>query len=161
MEQLEQVEVKLLNYTFQFKKMRWREHAAIKFEKGKDPQRILLAHALLTVSGIKPSFEEAMRVMAAIPAPYVDRVFKVWRSSFPPARKFTTSMLYCAPEPVQLDEGEEDVVHDRSMQEMESKFGSQELAETRELEQRILLAAQRKEGGYRGAVRATEDKNGK
>jgi hypothetical protein len=168
MESIEQVEVKLLNYTFKFKRMRWREHAAIKFEKGKDPQRILLAHALLEVAGIKPKiFDESLRVMGAVPAAIVDRVFKIWRSSFPPARKFTTSKLYCAPEPLQYDrkidiEGdEEDATHDRTMRELESKFGPKEVAETRSLEQQILAAAQRKEGGFRGAIPATEDKHGR
>ena len=108
-----------------------------------------------------------MRVMAAIPAAIVDRVFKIWRASFPPARKFTTSKLYCAPEPSQysrkmeVEEKEEDVIHDRTVREMESKFGPQEIAETQNLERQILAAAQRKEGGgYRGAVAATEDKFG-
>jgi hypothetical protein len=44
---------------------------------------------------------------------------------------------------------------------MESKFGPQEIAETRNLERQILVAAQRKEGGFRGAVVATEDEHGK
>jgi hypothetical protein len=168
MEQLEQVEVKLLKYTFQFKRMRWREHAAIKFEKGKDPQRIILANSLLEVSGIKPkNLEESMRIMDAIPAAIVERVFKIWRASFPPARKFTTSKLYCAPEPsqytkrIELDENDEDAIHDKTIRDMESKFGPQEIAETRNLERQILVAAQRKEGGFRGAVVATEDEHGK
>ena len=161
---MEQVEVKLLKYAFQFRRIRWREHAAIKFEKGKDPQRVVLAHALVSVAGIKPkNIEEAKRVMDAIPAAIVERVFKIWRASFPPARKFTTSTLYCAPEPSQynkrvaLEEDEETIVHDKAMREMESKFGSQELAETRELERQILDAASRREGGYRGAVPATSE----
>jgi ribonuclease D len=163
----ETAEVKLLSYRFIFKKMRWREHAAIKFEKGKDPQRIILAHALLEVAGIKPkNVAESMRVMDAVPAAIVERVFKIWRAAFPPARKFTTSKLYCAPEPSQYDkqivreEDEETAVHDRTMREMESKFGPQEIAETKNLERQILSAAQRKDGGFRGAVVATEDKHG-
>lgn len=162
----ETIEIKLLNYCLIFKKMRWREHAAIKFEKNKDPQRILLAHALLEVSGIKPkNFEESMRVMDSIPAAIMDRVFKIWRASFPPARKFTTSKLYCAPEPSQYDkkieyeEREDAVVHDKAIQEMESRFGTQEVAETLNLERKILSAAQHKDGGFRGAVMATEDES--
>lgn len=160
----ETVEVKLLSYRFIFKKMRWREHAAIQFEKGRDPQRVILAHALLEVAGIRPKdVEEAKRVMDAIPAAIIERVFKIWRAAFPPARKFVTSNLYCAPEPLQYSkeierrEADEDVAHTRTMQEVESKFGSQELAETRELERQILAAAQRRDGGFRGAVLATKD----
>ena len=159
---METVEVRLLHYIFSFKGMKWREHAAIKFEKGKDPQRILLAHALLEVAGIKPkNTAESMRVMEAVPAAIVERVFKIWRAAFPPARKFTTSKLYYAPEPSQYDkkiareEDEETVVHNRTMREMESKFGLQEVAETKNLERQILAAAQRKDGGFHGAVVAT------
>lgn len=165
METLEQVEVKLLNYTFRFKRVRWQEQAAIHFDKKKDPQRVLLAHALLEVSGIKPKdAAEAIRVMDAIPAAIINRVFKLWRGSFPPARRFTTSRLYRAPEPsqysthIQMDEEEEDVEHDKVVSSMESKFGLQEVAETRDLNHRILSAARRREGGYRGAVPATEEK---
>lgn len=162
---VEIVEVKLLSYKFQFRRIRWREQAAIHFDKKKDPQRVLLAHALLEVSGIKPKDSaEAVRVMDAIPAAIVTRVFKLWRGSFPPARRFTTSRLYRAPEPsqysthIRIDEQEEDFEHDRVVSSMESKFGLQEVAETRDLNQKILSAARRREGGFRGAVPATEEK---
>ena len=163
----ETVEVRLLHYTFRFRAIKWQEHAAIKFDKKKDPQRVLLAHALLEVAGIKPkTIEESMRVMDAIPMAIVDRVFKIWRGSFPPARKFTTAKLYCAPEPTQystklaVEEQEEDVQHDKLVRSMESKFGPQEVAETRELERKILAGARRKDGGYRGATMPTEDTHG-
>ena len=161
---LEQVEVKLLKYTFRFKRMRWQEETAIRFLPKKSPQRIMLAHALLEVAGIVPkNLEEATRVMDSIPAAIVERVFKIWRGSFPPARKFTTSKLYCAPEPTQyirqieVDEQSEDETHDKLVRSMESKFGPQEVAETRDLEQKILTAARRKDGGYHGATRPTEE----
>ncbi len=87
MAQVEQVEVKLLKYTFQFKRLRWREEFAIKFPPKASPQRIILAHALLEVSGIKPkTSDEAIKVMDAIPMAIVERVFSIWRGTFPPAR---------------------------------------------------------------------------
>jgi hypothetical protein len=168
LEQLEQVEVKLLKYTFRFKRMRWQEESKIEFSPKKSPQRIVLAHALLEVAGIKPkTLEEANRVMESIPSAIVERVFKIWKGSFPPARKFTTSKLYCAPEPTQYvrqieaDEREEDDAHDKLVHSMESKFSPQEVAETRELEKQILSAARRKDGGYRGAVKPTEANHGR
>ena len=125
MDQTEHVEVKLLKYTLILKKMRWQEHSAIEFSKNKDPMRVLLAHALVETSGIPiKSLEEATRVMEAIPYAFIERVFKIWRVSFPSARKFTTARLYAAPEP----------------------------------EKYILAAAKLRGGGYKGAVRATEDR---
>jgi hypothetical protein len=166
MEQMEQVEVKLLKYTFLFKRMRWLDDSTIKFE-GRNSQRVVLAHALLKVSGITPKdLQEALRVMDAIPAAIVDRVFRLWRGSFPPARKFTTSNLYKAPDTqqyeakVEADTNEEEVQHDKLMQEMQSKFGPEEMAEAQELNQHILNAARRRDGGYRGAIPVSEGKHG-
>jgi len=165
---MEQVEVKLLNYTFRFKRMLWREDFAIKFPPNKDPQRVMLGAALLEVSGLKPKdIDEALRVMDAIPAAIVNRVFRICRGSFPPSRRYSVSKLYHAPAPVtyvrkmEEEEDREDVVHDRLVQEMESRFGPKELAETRDIERQIVAAAKRKEGGYRGAVPATKDSHGR
>jgi hypothetical protein len=167
MESMEQVEVKLLEYTFKFKRMLWREDFAIKFPPNKDPQRVMLAAALLEVSNLKPKdFDDALRVMDAIPAAIVNRVFRIWRGSFPSSRRFTVSKLYRAPAPVtyvrKMEEIEdrEDVVHDRLVEEMESKFGPKELADARDIERKIMTAAQRKEGGYKGAVPATKGDHG-
>jgi len=164
MTQVEQVEVKLLKYTFQFKRLRWRQEFAIKFPPKSTPQRIILAHALLEVSGIQPkTLDEAIKVMEAVPMAIVVRVFRIWKGTFPPARYFTSSQLYVAPEPLSYikklsDDMEKDESdHDRNIRSAESKFGSQQLKETRELEQKILAGAQRKEGGYRGAIIATND----
>jgi hypothetical protein len=40
---------------------------------------------------------------------------------------------------------------------MESKFGLQEVAEVKDLNNKILKAARRKDGGYRGATTPMED----
>jgi hypothetical protein len=162
MEQNE-VEVKLLKYTFRFKRLLWREEFAIKFPPKANPQRVVLAHALLEVSGIKPKdADEAKRVLDAVPMAIVERVYRIWKGSFGPARRFTASRLYRAPDPVsytrKVDETErdEDTAHDQMMRRAESKFGTQQMAETRELEKKILDAAKKKDGGFRGAIHATE-----
>lgn len=165
MEQTEQVEVRLLNYTFKFKRMRWQEEFSIKFPPKKNMQRVMLAYALLEVSGVRPKdVEEALRVMDAVPSAIISRVFRIWKGSFPAARRFTTLRLYAAPDPTayvkrrEEEEEEEESAHDRAVQQMESKFAPEDIAETRKLNLEILKAARRKEGGYRGAVPATEDK---
>jgi hypothetical protein len=164
-QQIKQVEVKLLQYRFVFRKLVWREEFAVKFPPKANPQRVMLAHALLEVSGIKPkNVEEALRVLDAVPIAIVERVFRIWRGSFPASRRFTSSRLYKAPEPityakrVEEIENEESTAHDRMMKAAESKFGSHQLAEVREIEQKILEGAKKRDGGYRGAIPATEDK---
>ncbi len=166
MEPMEQVEVKLLNYTFKFKRMRWQEEFAINFPKDKDPKRVMLAHALLEVSKMKPAnVDEALRVMDAIPSAIVTRVFRIWKGSlFPPSRRFTISKLFRAPAPLvhqrqmQRQEDDEDSAHDQLVQNMEAKFGLKEIEETRELNKKILAAAKKPDGGFKGAVVATPDK---
>jgi hypothetical protein len=161
MEQTE-VEVKLLKYTFRFKRLLWREEFAIRFPPKANPQRVVLSHALLEVSGIKPkNYAEASKVLDAVPMAIVERVYRIWKGSFPAARRFTASRLYKAPEPnnytKRLDESEreESTAHDEVMRKAESQFGPQQMAETRELEQKILTAAKKRDGGYRGATLAS------
>lgn len=164
MEQTE-VEVKLLKYTFRFKRLLWREEFAIKFPADANPQRIVLAHALLEVSGLKPSnTAEALKVLNAVPMAIVERVYRIWKGTFPTSRRFTASRLYKAPDPVtytkRLDEREvvEDNAHDQMLRQAESKFGSQELQEAREVEQKILRAAKKRDGGFKGAIPASSEK---
>lgn len=148
----ELVNITLLHYVFRFRRLLWREDLTLRRDRNKtqDPIRQVLAHALFDVSGLPPkAIEEADRVISAIPEAIVSRVWKVYQGSFPPTRRFTTSNLYQAPEPSahQYRVAEEDVVeenlHDRTIQDMESKYGKQEVAEEAELSRMILAAAQR------------------
>ena len=163
MGQIEQVEVKLLNYIFKFRRLTWREEFAITFPKGGNPQRVILAAALAEVSGLVPkNFEEALKVFDVVPNAIITRVFKIWKGSFPPSRRFTVSKLYRAPEPtlynrvVDSDEIKEDQSHSRAIAAMEAKFGAKEIAETRALEKQILNSA-RQGDGFKGATAATEE----
>lgn len=144
------VNVELLHYKFQFKKLTWREELSAKVDKGKDPVREILAYALCEVSGIQPtSVEESKRVITAIPTAIVTRVWKVYKGSFPLSRMFSTSDLYQAPELTThiyralKEESEEERSHDQTIRVMEAKFGKQEVAEEVELSQRILESAQK------------------
>jgi hypothetical protein len=146
------VDVKLLRFDFRFKRLLWREEMAIKLNKKKDPLRTILSHALVEVSGLKPeSLEKAEKVIEAIPEAIAERVWKVYRGSFPAARRFSTVNLYQAPEPSEymdkvVEEADEvETTHDKTIREMEARFGKQEVAEEAELSRQILAAA-RKEG---------------
>ena len=157
------VDVTLLKYQYRFKRLYWREELNIKIDKGLDPVRVVLAYALQEVSGLKiNSPEEGARVINAIPEAIKERVWMVYKGSLPPARRFSTASLYKAPEPtihaVRIEEEEMvvDAAHERAMQEMEQKFGKQEVAEEMELSRKILAAAQ-KNGKPVGATPATPE----
>jgi pyruvoyl-dependent arginine decarboxylase (PvlArgDC) len=146
------VNVRLLRFDFVFRRVLWQEEFLVRAGKSEDPVRVFLATALVEVSGIAPkSIEEAKRVIAAIPEAILTRVWKVYRGSFPPARRFSTADLYQAPESslhmgrVFEESTEEESIHDKVIREMENRFGKQEVAEEAELSRQILRAAQ-KEG---------------
>ena len=154
------VDVKLANYQYRFKRLRWREEFAIVFPPNKDPYRVVLANALVEVSGLKiKSLEEAFKVLDAVPSAIVERIFKIYKGSLPASRRFVTAGLYKAPLPSQYIrhqvESEEEVGKqaDKVVQQMESKFGKKELDEAREIDRQILTGAKKQDGGYRGAVK--------
>ena len=159
------VEIRLLSYKFRFKRLFWQEELSVRPSKGEDPVRSVLAHALAEVSGLRPeSTKKAQEVIDAIPEAIVTRVWKVYRGSMPPARRFSTVGLYTAPEPsahmarLQEDEVADDA-HDRVVREMESRFGKREVAEEAALSRRVVAAARKGDGaGFAGASQPTPDK---
>jgi len=158
------VDVKFANYRFRFRQLHWREDFNIKFPPKKDPFKVILANALEEVSGLKiNSLEEAYKVVDAIPPAISTRLFKIFKGSLPPSRHFVTAGLYKAPDPSsyiqRVEEAEVQVesVVEKTVKQMESKFGKKELDEAREVDRLILEGARKKDGkGYRGAVEVTE-----
>jgi hypothetical protein len=155
------IEVNLLNYKFLFRPLTWREEFSMKFEPNKDRLRTILSHALTEVSGLTvKSVAEAQRILEAVPATVVYRVFVIYKSSLPQSKIFTTMGLYRAPEPNRMAKKfeeaatEEEERAEKFSHEMEQKFGRQELAEQREMELLML-----KNSKARGVTRATPDES--
>jgi hypothetical protein len=148
------VEVKLLNYTFRFRNLSWREEFSIHYPPGKNPTRIFLATALEEVSGISVNRKEATKVMAPIPLPVLNRLYIIYRGLLPKTRKFETGSLYAAPEPsiyvkrVAETEDKIEQESDKVVREMESKFGKKEVEEAAEIDRQIVAGSK-----YRGAVK--------
>ena len=139
------IEVKLLNYHFHFKPLKWREEFGIKVNSKKDRLRTILAHALVEISGLKvPSVEEAMKIFNAIPSTIVYRIYLIYQVSIPSPKVFKTMGLYKAPEPshfirnIKSEEERRDRVLDRVAREMEAKFGKKEIEEAKRLENLML-----------------------
>ena len=90
--------IKLAKYTYSFRQLKWREEFEIKLLPKIPPIRVNLAHALTSISGLPVnSVVEAIKVLEAIPYPLLERVWRLYRASFPPTKKFYTMNLYKAP----------------------------------------------------------------
>jgi hypothetical protein len=157
---MEPVEIKILKYTFRFRHLSWREEVAIKFGKNADRVRVVLAHALTEVSGLKiGSVAEATKVLNAVPGSVIQRMLILYKGSLPIPRRFSTTDLYRAPNTVtvakRLEEVEQtrDKIMDKVEAEMRQKFGNQEIEETLEAE-RLMM----KNSKMRGATRATDER---
>jgi hypothetical protein len=140
------IEVKLLKYVFQFRRLSWREEFALKFGK-EDPRKVTLAAALDNVSGTKTTFEDAMRIFGTIPPAVMQRAYIIYRYKLPKARIFSTRHLYKAPEPlvvmrrVEEEETQQDQAADALHRQMENTFGREELKEQQNLEREIFRKA--------------------
>src|SRR5208282_5237265 len=87
------------NFRLVFKRLRWKDEFALQVG-GRDGRRVVLAAALLEVSGLKVGgFDEAYRVFEALSEPILHRVFLIYKGKQPDTRRFTTRNLYRAPEP--------------------------------------------------------------
>lgn len=158
---METVEVKILKYSFLFRQLSWREETSIRFSKNENRLRIVLSHALIEVSGLKVgSPKDAMKVLSPLPETVIQRVFILYKGSFPMPHRFSTMGLYRASEPgkfvarIKEDEEQRDQIMDKVEEEMRQKFGTKELEETKEIERQML-----KNSKMRGATRATPDEN--
>jgi hypothetical protein len=152
-------EVKLLNYTFRFKRLTWREEFLIKFPKGKDQTRVYLSHALKEVSGLSvETIEEATRILEALPSAISSRVFRIYKGQIQPNQRFETAALYKAPEPnkfrvlLQDDETEKDELAERARIRLEQQFGHREVAAATAVDLQILKASK-----LRGAIKASPE----
>jgi len=149
------VEIQLLNYNFRFRRLTWREELALNIPVGKSQVRPVLAAALVDVSDLPvKTIGEAKKVVAALPKPVADRVFRIYKGSLPQNRTFETAGLYCAPEPSvyikRVEDGEDaiDAATDRAMNRMEQQFGKEELEEAAEVDRKIIAASK-----LRGAIK--------
>lgn len=150
------VEVKILKYTFQFRQLSWREETSV---QNGSRLRGILSKALVEVSGLKvKSPEDALKVLRPLPDTVLQRVFILYKGNLPMPRRFSTVGVYKAPEPGKLVKRMEEVeqqrdrIMDRVEQELEAKFGKQELHEQLELERQMA-----KNSKLRGATKATPD----
>jgi hypothetical protein len=135
------VEIPLNSFRYRFRQLTWPEEFEIKFPAGEDQRKILLAHALVDISGLPiTSVADATRVLSQIPPAIFWRIWIVYRGNSPADRYFTSKGLYNAPDQKtynkRLLETEQrvEVTADDAIQQME-------LREAREIESQIFAQA--------------------
>jgi len=155
---METVEVILANFRFVFRRLFWKDEFALQ-TGDRDGRRVVLAAALLEVSGLKVNgFDEAYRIFESLSEPVLHRVFLVYKGKQPDTRRFTTHNLYCAPEPAAygtLISETEDLAEkkaDMLVKRMEQQFGREELEEAAEVDRQVVASS-----GLKGAVRKFAD----
>ena len=76
------VEIPLNSYTYRFRRLTWREEAALKFPAGVDQREVVLSHALVNISGLPVTCtEDALKVLRHVPPALRWRIWVVYRGN--------------------------------------------------------------------------------
>jgi|SRR5208282_2175945 len=154
------IEIPIRKFKYHFRPLTWLEEFSVVYPKDKNPQKVMLAHALVDISGTPvPSVDEAHRMLAPLPTAVISRMFIVYRGNAQVSRKFESAPLYRAPEPssyarrVKIQAGEQDNQMENVDRHLENMYGAKELEGARAIQEQILLASRDETGKPRGAVR--------
>lgn len=148
---MQTVEVPLNHYCYRFRKLTYQEEFGLEVQPGQDARKIILAAAMVDVSNfliVDPA--HATTVLEALPQTVLDRIWVLYKSGLPEDRFFSTRGLYRAPDPNSVkkiaedDEDRRSAVVDRTLSEMERRFGKEEVAEAQIIDQRLFQDAQRR-----------------
>lgn len=159
------VEVPLGKYRYRFRQLTHGEEFALSQVTGEAIARSALSVALEDVSGTSVTSEGASLIVGALPQSVLTRMWVLYKAGLPEDRFFKTKGLFRAPEPnkitrqVQREERQIEGKIDRSLSEMERRFGAAEIAETKAIEQRLFEDARRRGSLTRPGADAAEHRN--
>jgi hypothetical protein len=94
------VEIPLNSYRYNFRRLTWREEVRLNFAKTDDQRKVIMARAMVDVSGLKVTPESAMQILNHIPDALFWRIWLLYRADLPRERYFSSGGLYTAPDPV-------------------------------------------------------------
>jgi hypothetical protein len=92
------VEVTLNSYRYHFRRLTWQEEARLQFSKTEDQRKTIMARALVDVSGLPVTTEQALTILRNIPDAVFWRIWVVYRGNLPEDRYYTSGGLYEAPD---------------------------------------------------------------
>jgi hypothetical protein len=143
------IEVPLNSYRYHFRRLTWLEETRLSFSKIDDQRKVILAHAMVDISGMPVTPEEAMQVLKHIPDALFWRIWIVYRGNLPQERYYTSGGLYEAPDPMAYqqriyDDGEAvEAVVDAATAKLESKFGKTGVEEAEDISRQMFRQAER------------------
>ena len=155
------LEMKVLNHVFHFRRLRWTEMPSVNnwIEKHKMADRLAItAHALYNISGKDVTPDEALKVLTSIPRGVLETVYKFYNGNLDPHRMFEVLPWWKAPDAASYNRelAREDEGVDEQMDEVEElltqKFGRQAVEEEKALAHKIVAGT-----GYKGAMKIEED----
>jgi hypothetical protein len=137
------IEVPLNSYRYHFRRLVWQEEARLKFPKGEDQRRIILSTALVDISGLKVTRQEALSVLKKLPEAILWRIWLIYRGSLPEERYYTSTTLFEAPDVMTYQKKlhEDETVADPAQTRIENQFGKNEVAESQDVTRQMFRAA--------------------
>jgi hypothetical protein len=155
------VEVTLNSYRYHFRRLTWPEEARLQFSKTEDQRKTIMARALVDVSGMPVTPEQAMTILKNIPDAVFWRMWVVYRGNLPEDRYYISGGLYEAPDPMTYhqriyDDGlAVEAVADAASKKIETQFGKAGLDEAENISRAMFREAERSgalvpAGGFRG-----------
>jgi hypothetical protein len=146
---MELVEIPLNRYRYNFRQLKWPEETRLKFLPGEDQRKVILAAALVDISGLPIAGSDSRKVINAIPESVLWRIWVLYRGNLPSDRYFSSGGLYQAPdqnthaEQNRLHEEQTEDVADRAFSEVERQFGVEGVEEARNITHRMFETARR------------------
>ena len=92
------VEVTLNSYRYHFRRLTSAGRPASSSSKTEDQRKTIMARALVDVSGLPLSPEQALTILKNIPDAVFWRIWVVYRGNLPEDRYYTSGGLYEAPD---------------------------------------------------------------
>jgi hypothetical protein len=155
------IEVTLNSYRYHFRRLTWQEEARLQFSKTEDQRKTIMSRALVNVSGMPVTPEQALTILKNIPDAVFWRMWVVYRGNLPEDWYYTSGGLYEAPDPMThrqkiYDDGlAVDAAADAASKKIETRFGKAGLDEAENISRAMFREAEKSgalvpAGGSRG-----------
>lgn len=150
------VEVKLLSYTFKFKRLTWVDYFGL--SSVEDFRKKVLTVALTEVSGKLLTPDEATTLISSLPPVIIEKVYTIFLGSLDDRRKFSSIDLPQGPDTkdfthyLQEEGTKKGKIMDEVERQIEMKFGREALEEEKALSNQLL-----KNSGHKGVTNLTKD----
>jgi hypothetical protein len=149
------IDITIGNYVFSFKELSWWVESNLQVGC-KDARRVVLASALVEVSGLPiENFEDAETALNAIGLPIIHRVFLTYKSRLTKSA-YRIAPLYQAPKAksfqIALQEQEQEIEAEVDSYFQDRRFSRADLEEARKVDQAII-----RKSGMKGATRVSRN----